>query len=180
MRRACQLTAATGNALSTYHGFAFTEPLPPLLFSPWPRLLASLADRMSDDVPDIMATFLGLKWMVWVQIVGWMGNATFSSRFIVQWLATEKHRQVVVPTAFWWLSLMGSSLLLIYSALQRDLVFIFAYLFTWIPYSRNLVIHYRHRAQQRVCKSCNTRTSAHAKFCHECGEPVAKLAVVNA
>ena len=55
--------------------------------------------------------FIGIEWSGW-KIVGWMGNFIFSTRFVVQWYATEKRKQVVVPTAFWWLSLTGSLLLL--------------------------------------------------------------------
>ncbi len=54
--------------------------------------------------------FLGIEWHVW-KVIGWMGNITFTSRFFVQWYYTEKMKQVVVPVAFWWLSLIGASLL---------------------------------------------------------------------
>lgn len=50
--------------------------------------------------------FLGIEWSVW-KVIGWMGNAIFSTRFLVQWYATEKRQQVVVPPLFWWLSLAG-------------------------------------------------------------------------
>jgi lipid-A-disaccharide synthase-like uncharacterized protein len=73
--------------------------------------------------------FLGIEWHVW-KTLGWLGNVVFFSRFLVQWFATEKKKQVVVPISFWWLSLIGSLLLLIYGLHQRDSVFIFAYLFT--------------------------------------------------
>ena len=112
--------------------------------------------------------FLLIEWHVW-KVVGWMGNAVFFSRFFVQWIATEKRKQVVVPTAFWWLSLMGSVLLLTYGIHQRDSVFIFAYAFTWIPYIRNIVISYRHKAAQRRCASCETKSAPHAVYCHQCG-----------
>src|SRR4051794_32762342 len=94
---------------------------------------------------------LGVEWSWW-KVIGWMGNAIFFSRFIVQWYATEKRKQVVVPLAFWWLSLTGSLLLLSYALFyQRDSVFIFAYAFTWIPYIRNLVIHRRHAEAHTNC-----------------------------
>src|SRR5881628_2893830 len=95
--------------------------------------------------------FLGVQWSLW-KVVGWLGNAVFFSRFFVQWYATEKLKRVVVPAAFWWLSLAGSLLLLSYALFyQRDSVFIFAYAFTWIPYIRNLIIHRRHAAAPEVC-----------------------------
>jgi lipid-A-disaccharide synthase-like uncharacterized protein len=112
----------------------------------------------------------GIQWSVW-KVIGWMGNAVFFSRFFVQWYATEKLKQVVVPTAFWWLSLAGSLMLLSYALFkQRDSVFIFAYLFTWIPYIRNLIIHYRHKQAQLACPGCKVLCPPHSNFCYSCGE----------
>lgn len=121
------------------------------------------------DLPVHHLRFLGIEWHFW-KVVGWLGNLVFFSRFMVQWYATEKHRQVVVPAAFWWLSLAGSMLLLLYAAVyQRDSVFIFAYAFTWIPYVRNLMIHRRNRKAQESCPSCEIRCPAGANYCPECG-----------
>ena len=115
--------------------------------------------------------FLGVDWHFW-KVVGWTGNAIFSSRFLVQWWATEKHKRVVVPAAFWWLSLVGSGCLLAYGISKRDSVFILAYAFTWIPYIRNLVIARRaHRAQQD-CGQCGSVAPPLAQFCPACGARV--------
>ncbi|MDB6065146.1 MAG: putative rane protein [Pedosphaera sp.] len=106
----------------------------------------------------------------WWEIVGWMGNLVFFSRFFVQWYATEKKKQVVVPAAFWWLSLVGSLLLLAYALFsQKNLVFIFSYAFTWIPYIRNLVIHHRHADAQLGCGKCNAVCPPKANYCFVCG-----------
>jgi lipid-A-disaccharide synthase-like uncharacterized protein len=119
----------------------------------------------------------GIEWHAW-KIIGWLGNATFFSRFIVQWYATEKHRRVVVPPLFWWLSLTGSLLLLAYALFyQRDSVFIFAYAFTWIPYIRNLVIHHRHLDAHRACAGCGRDCPPGAHFCPGCGTRVVALPV---
>lgn len=112
--------------------------------------------------------FLGIAWSVW-KVVGWMGNAVFFSRFFVQWYATEKLKQVVVPMAFWWLSLAGSLLLLGYGLHQGDSVFIFAYLFTWIPYIRNLIIHHRHQQAHITCPTCGKSCPPLSNFCFHCG-----------
>jgi lipid-A-disaccharide synthase-like uncharacterized protein len=98
-----------------------------------------------------------------------MGNILFSSRFFVQWWATEKHKRVVVPPAFWWLSLSGSGCLLAYGLYRRDSVFIFAYLFTWIPYIRNLIIGHQATKAMRECAGCGTSSAPGAKYCPECG-----------
>lgn len=111
---------------------------------------------------------LGIEWHWW-KVVGWMGNVIFFSRFFVQWLATEKHKKVVVPASFWWLSLTGSLILLAYGLHRRDSVFIFAYAFTWIPYIRNLVIARRHAKALRTCVECGEQSNPAAVFCSRCG-----------
>ncbi len=117
--------------------------------------------------------FLGIHWSIW-KAVGWLGNAAFFSRFFVQWYATEKRKMVVVPVGFWWLSLVGSLLLLSYALFyQRDSVFIFAYAFTWIPYIRNLIIHRRHLEAHLDCPKCAHACPPQSKFCLECGMPLA-------
>jgi lipid-A-disaccharide synthase-like uncharacterized protein len=111
----------------------------------------------------------GIEWNAW-KAVGWCGNAVFFSRFLVQWYATEKRRQVVVPVIFWWLSLAGTFLLFAYALFYRkDSVFIFAYAFTWIPYVRNLVIHRRHARGHTICPECGLPCPPPARFCMECG-----------
>jgi lipid-A-disaccharide synthase-like uncharacterized protein len=131
-----------------------------------------------DWITNILAPggkLFGIEWHVW-KVIGWGGNAIFFSRFMVQWYATEKRRQVVVPTAFWWLSLLGTMLLLSYALFYtRDSVFIFAYAFAWIPYMRNLVIHYRHLEAHVACPQCRRECPPHAKFCQECGASILDL-----
>ena len=121
-----------------------------------------------DHFPWINGKFLGIAWSVW-KVIGWTGNAVFFTRFIVQWYATEKRKQVVVPAIFWWLSIAGSLLVFTYALYKHDSVFIFAYAFTWIPYVRNLIIHYRHEKAQRVCPECGQLSGPKAEYCSRCG-----------
>ena len=117
--------------------------------------------------------FLGVAWSAW-KIVGWLGNAIFFSRFFVQWYATEKKKQVVIPQAFWWLSLIGSVTLLCYGLFYlHDSVVIFAYAFTWIPYIRSLMIHRQHKAARITCAGCGQKNSPQSNFCPNCGVKLA-------
>jgi lipid-A-disaccharide synthase-like uncharacterized protein len=111
---------------------------------------------------------LGIDWSVW-KVVGWLGNGVFFARFFVQWYVTEKKKRVVVPTAFWWLSLAGSLLLLAYSLHKRDSVFICAYAVAWIPYIRNLIIHRRHKDAHTDCSGCGKSCPPQSHFCPNCG-----------
>ena len=118
--------------------------------------------------------FLGIEWHPW-KVVGWLGNATFFSRFVVQWYYTEKLKRVVIPVAFWWFSLIGALLLFSYAAFfRKDSVFIFAYAFTFIPYIRNLIIHHRHLDAHVECVDCKTVSPPVAHFCSECGSKLEK------
>lgn len=71
-------------------------------------------------------------------IVGFVGQALFASRFILQWLASERAQRSVVPTAFWYFSLAGSSVLLAYAIHRADPVFIVGQSTGLAIYLRNL------------------------------------------
>lgn len=81
---------------------------------------------------------------IWL-IIGFFGQALFSARFIIQWLASEKQRKSVVPLAFWYFSLFGGIVLLAYAIHRRDPVFILGQAFGAIIYLRNLYFIYRER-----------------------------------
>lgn len=70
--------------------------------------------------------------------VGFLGQAMFSMRFLIQWLSTEKHRRSVIPVAFWHFSLLGGAILLAYSIYRADPVFILGQAAGLFIYSRNL------------------------------------------
>jgi lipid-A-disaccharide synthase-like uncharacterized protein len=59
----------------------------------------------------------------WI-VIGFLGQAIFTARFLVQWVVSEKKRDSVVPVAFWWLSLFGGMTLLSYAISRRDPVII--------------------------------------------------------
>lgn len=84
-----------------------------------------------------------------VLTIGFTGQALFFMRFFVQWLYSEKHRRSLIPTAFWYFSLGGSSLLLIYALIRRDIVFTVGQSTGFIIYSRNLYLIHRERSETK-------------------------------
>ena len=81
----------------------------------------------------------GLDWNYLV-ILGLIGNATFSMRFLVQWLASERRGESVIPVSFWYWSIAGSILMFLYFLFRRDPVGILAYLPNSVIYIRNLML----------------------------------------
>jgi len=84
-----------------------------------------------------------------ILVIGFTGQAMFFMRFFVQWLYSEKHKRSLIPIAFWYFSLGGSSLLLIYAIIKRDPVFIVGQSTGFIIYIRNLILI--KREQQNRC-----------------------------
>ena len=72
--------------------------------------------------------------------VGLLGQAFFSMRFIVQWVASERHRDSVFPVAFWFFSLGGGLTLFIYAVHRRDPVFMAGEAAGVLIYLRNLYL----------------------------------------
>ncbi len=87
--------------------------------------------------------------MIWLA-VGFLGQACFSARFLVQWIASERRRQSVVPVYFWYFSLAGGVILLAYALHRRDPVFILGQAAGLVIYARNLYLISRHRRIPQV------------------------------
>ena len=81
--------------------------------------------------------------------VGFGGQALFTSRFLVQWIASERRGESILPVAFWYLSLGGGLLLLIYAISRVDPVIITGQALGVVVYGRNLVLVHRKRARDR-------------------------------
>ncbi|MFJ4456643.1 lipid-A-disaccharide synthase N-terminal domain-containing protein [Pseudomonas sp. NPDC089392] len=81
-------------------------------------------------------------------IVGFAGQAVFTGRFVLQWLYSEFKRRSVIPVGFWYLSMLGSALLLIYAIYREDPVFIIGQSFGLLVYLRNLQLIARHQEQK--------------------------------
>jgi lipid-A-disaccharide synthase-like uncharacterized protein len=74
----------------------------------------------------------------WWVVVGLLGQAMFSMRFLVQWISSERARKSVMPVAFWYFSIAGGMILLTYAIYRRDPVFIIGQSTGLFIYLRNL------------------------------------------
>lgn len=87
----------------------------------------------------------------WI-VIGFAGQLLFTSRFLVQWLASERRRESVVPVAFWWLSLAGGLTLLTYALYRKDPVFIMGQSMGIFIYLRNLMLLSRAARDKATCR----------------------------
>ncbi|MEW4571392.1 lipid-A-disaccharide synthase N-terminal domain-containing protein [Tautonia sp. JC769] len=81
--------------------------------------------------------------------VGFAGQLAFTSRFLVQWVASERRRDSVVPIAFWWFSLAGGLTLLSYAIHKKDPVIVVGQAVGVLIYTRNLYLIAQARRDRR-------------------------------
>jgi lipid-A-disaccharide synthase-like uncharacterized protein len=75
-------------------------------------------------------------------VVGFLGQSLFFSRFLIQWWASERLGESVLPNAFWFFSLGGGAILFTYAVARRDPVFMLGQGVGLFVYSRNLWLIY--------------------------------------
>ncbi len=81
-------------------------------------------------------------------IIGFIGQGLFASRFIVQWIYSEKKGISSIPIAFWYLSIFGGIGLLTYAIFRKDPVIILGQTFGIFIYLRNLILIYRKKNEK--------------------------------
>ena len=78
-------------------------------------------------------------------IIGFTGQALFASRFVIQWIYSEKIGRSSIPLIFWYLSIFGGIGLLVYAIFRQDPVIIVGQLFGILIYLRNLILIYKRK-----------------------------------
>ncbi|MNM78040.1 lipid-A-disaccharide synthase [compost metagenome] len=81
--------------------------------------------------------------------VGFAGQLLFTGRFALQWLYSEYKKRSVIPVGFWYLSIVGSALLLAYAIYRQDPVFILGQSFGFVVYLRNLQLIARNKDKEQ-------------------------------
>jgi len=90
-----------------------------------------------NDLINYLHDVFVVKFDAWV-VLGFVAQAFFTMRFVVQWIASERARASVIPVAFWFFSIGGGALLLVYALYRRDPVFIAGQALGLVVYLRNL------------------------------------------
>lgn len=102
------------------------------------QFLRELLQRRQ-SVPPLFKVLDITAWtgLFWVGL-GFLGQGLFMGRMLVQWWASEKAKSAVVPPSFWWLSLVGSSMLMTYFIWRVEIVGFLGQSTGWLIYIRNL------------------------------------------
>lgn len=85
---------------------------------------------------------------LWWVVFGFAAQAMFTARFLVQWIASERAKDSVMPLAFWYFSLAGGVMLLAYALYRADPVFILGQALGVVIYARNLWLIYAKRQRE--------------------------------
>jgi len=86
---------------------------------------------------DQILAWLSAHWTLWT-IIGLFGQFLFMMRFVMQWIASERAKQSIVPEVFWYFSIGGGIILLIYAIHQQDIVFMLGQGLGLFIYLRNI------------------------------------------
>lgn len=82
---------------------------------------------------------MNFKFDLWT-LIGLTAQGLFFLRFIIQWFFSEKAKKTVIPNVFWYLSLLGAFLTIIYAIARKDIVFLITGLLQVALYGRNLFL----------------------------------------
>jgi lipid-A-disaccharide synthase-like uncharacterized protein len=105
--------------------------------------------RLSHDLGLYFYDLVIARFDFWAAF-GVLAQLIFGARFLVQWIASEKAERSVIPVGFWFLSIGGGLMTLIYGFARRDLVIILGQAFSIFIYARNLML---------IAREARTRTS---------------------
>jgi len=106
-------------------------------------MLADLIQTLSNYLYEVFV----VRFDGWAAL-GFLAQALFSARFLVQWIASERARRSIIPIAFWWFSIGGGILLFIYSLHRRDPVFIVGQGGGLLIYVRNVMFVLREQREE--------------------------------
>lgn len=106
-------------------------------------MLIQYGQALGDYLYDIFVA----KFDFWLAF-GLAAQLAFAARFLVQWITSERAGKSVVPMAFWFFSVAGGTMTLIYGLVKREPVIIFGQLLSNVIYVRNIMLIWKNRASE--------------------------------
>lgn len=101
--------------------------------------------QLSRDLGEYLYDVFVARFDLWLAF-GLGAQILFAMRFIVQWIASEKAGRSVMPVAFWFFSMAGGLMTLVYGLVRREPVIIIGQALSLFIYARNLVLIFRERS----------------------------------
>ena len=114
-------------------------------------MIATIMDFVKSAVSEQI-----LKDPVWASIAI-VGQLFFAGRFLLQWIASELRKQSYIPLAFWYISLIGSLILFVYSLHIKNPIFMLGFSLNMLIYIRNLYLIYRQTNRKDMAVTGNVR-----------------------
>lgn len=74
----------------------------------------------------------------WIYAIGFLAQAFFSARILIQWILSEKKRKIMTPSSYWYCSIAGSWLLFLYGYLREDFAICLGQFISYYIYLYNL------------------------------------------
>ncbi len=108
--------------------------------------------QLSRDLGDYVYDVFVARFDLWL-LFGVFAQILFAMRFVVQWIASERAGRSVMPLTFWFFSMGGGVLTLIYGIARRDGVIIIGQALSIFIYLRNLMLIFKEERQQRAKRS---------------------------
>ena len=105
-------------------------------------MIFQLSENLSEYLYDVFVA----KFDLWV-LFGLVAQIVFAMRFVVQWIASERAGRSVVPVAFWFISIFGGGLTLVYGLVRREPIIIIGQVLAVFIYVRNLMLIYKPRKE---------------------------------
>lgn len=95
--------------------------------------------QLSRDLSDYLYDVFVARFDLWV-LFGIAAQLIFAMRFVVQWIASERAGRSVMPVAFWFFSVAGGLLTLVYGLVRREPIIILGQVLALLIYARNLML----------------------------------------
>ena len=115
--------------------------------------------RLSHDLSLYFYDVIVARFDVWAAF-GVVAQLVFGMRFLIQWIASEKAEKSVIPVGFWFLSIAGGLMTLVYGFARRDIVIIMGQALSVVIYARNLMLIAKDARKTRAEKTRAEKTGA--------------------